>query len=213
MRMFSKLKPMVPWCIGVFLLASSQSFGAEMTIVLLDENNQKLEHGEATVFAHSPTANWTTDIGYLKEPEFKYWKKKLRNSDVVDLTIYTSFGTKKIDVVGLYGRVDQVLYLKVSEQRAAPCGVALTEWGFPGEYQSFLEDLERVYPDGLPKHMTNTEMFLRNCVLPAFSRGANSYAERVKSLPPSEVLDQGRGVPEYQIKRFGELLAKYLQRN
>jgi len=155
----------------------STSIAATLQVVLLDKDNNRLGHGEATIIATSPEDNWTKYVGFYRNQ--RYYEQELPNSDIITLSIYTNQEAKRTTINGLYGHRNHTLYLRVDQVGMQRCAARGQDWSLPWEYEEMLNDLDKAYPRGAPRSMSNIRQFLQQTIQPIVQ-------ESVQNAPPED---------------------------
>jgi hypothetical protein len=158
---------------------ASLAHSATITIYLLDAQNRPLGHGKAMIFAFLEDENRKEYVGYI--PELRVYRMQLPDTAVIDLEIYLAQETIRKEVRGLSGTHNQTLYLHLRTDRqkvhvyylpvpGAPAPAPT--YATPNDYADLVDDLDRLYPNGTPRQLTNIRTFLRDNVLSALDNAA-----------------------------------------
>lgn len=158
-----------------FICVNCPAIAAELNVVLLDSNNRRVEHGDAMINAFSGDDTWTMNVGYLREK--MYYTGTLPDTDVLNLEIWTKGRTRRGVIAGLYGRQSQTIYLRVDSLQSDFRTRSTVSSPIYSELSELVDDLDKMYPNGVPPHMTNIRTYIRNVVLPELEFTDPSYAE------------------------------------
>jgi hypothetical protein len=191
----------VPTCILVaaacaLSLSTSSAAAEEIQIVLLDKNNSPLVTGDALILAY-PERQSAIYAGFV--PQLKCYIVSFQGTDNIDLEFFTHFGNGRVRLNGFSGRVNQELCLRADKIAGHTVQYTASVEGFRlSESQAELLDrLDEVFPDGVPKRLTNVRTFV-----------SKLFADVVNNEPKSPLSAANQELRAKTIERVEKHLAE-----
>lgn len=149
---------------GLLVCSAAIGHAAEIRVVLLDERNKTLGHGEATVIVRSVERGLTKSMPFY--PDQGHYYVTVPAAEHLDVVVYTKADTQQRTLGGLSGHHDHKLFLR-TDQPSMACRGGDPESGIPLAVIDLVNDLDEAYPDGVPRKYSNTRELLKGFALKA----------------------------------------------
>ncbi len=147
---------------GFLVCSAALANATEVHVILLDERNKTLGHGEATVIVRSVESGLTKSLPFY--PDRGHYFVAVPAVEHLDVVVYTKADTQQRTLGGLSGHHDHKLYLR-TDQPPAACRGGDPESGIPLAVMDLVNDLDAAYPDGVPRKYSNTRELLEGFAL------------------------------------------------